>query len=143
MAEKIAKIKNVSRADFSLNLSYVTKDRVLLLKPDVAVPVTHDEYSYLVSQCPGAFEKGFLKVIDADKTIVDEVIESENVMTEEEIDALMELTPAKLKTKLKGFTSQALVKDIRRRAVELNKSDRFITEIDTKLADLSEGSILL
>ena len=143
MAEKVAKIKNISRADFSLNLSYVTKDRVLLLKPDVAVPVNHDEYSYLISQCPGAFEKGFLKVIDADEKIVDEVIESGNEMTDEDIDALMELTPAKFKNKIKTITSQTLVKDIRRRAVELNKSDRFISEIDAKLAELSEGSILL
>lgn len=143
MAEKVIKVKNISRGDFWLNLNDVTKGRVIRMKPDTELPLTMDEYLYLTSQCANAFKKGFLKSIEPNEAIAGDVIETENEMSEQDIEDLMSLTPAKLNNKLKTIDSEKLLKDIRSRASELDKNDKFMNVIDTRLEDVANGSILL
>ncbi len=143
MFEKLVKVKNVSRNDFGLSLDFVTEGKYVDLKPDTVVPLTADEYLYLTTQCPGSFEKGFLQVVDIDKTLESEKIESKNVMSTGEIEKLMDLTVAKLKKEISLIDSSSLLKDIRSKAIELNKNDKFIMEIDNQIEAIASGSILI
>lgn len=143
MAEKLVKVKNVSRNDFGLSLSFVTEGKFLDLKPDTVVPLTSDEYMYLVTQCPGAFKKGFLSIVEIDDSLADEKIESKNVMSNDDIVKLLDLTIAKFKKEISVVDSSILLKDIRLKAVELNKSDKFVAEIDAQIGSVSDGSILI
>ena len=141
--EKVIKIKNTSRRNFSLNLSFVTAKKVLDLKPETEIEITSEEYQYLSTQCPNAFASGCLKVVSAKEDFTGDIIESQNVMSDVDIEALMELTPAKLRNKLKNITSIDLVNDIRIKADELGKSDKFMDEINIKIDELANGNILL
>lgn len=143
MAEKLVKVKNVSRNDFGLSLSFVTDGKYLDLKPDTVVPLTSDEYMYLTTQCPGAFSKGFLAVVEIDDSLADEKIESKNVMSNSEIEKLLDLTITKFKKELLVIDSSLLLKDIRIKAIELNKSDKYIAEIDNRIQDTADGSLLI
>lgn len=143
MAEKKVKVKNVSRGTFYLNLSFVADGKVLPMNPDTIVLLDADEYMYLSTQCRGAFEKGFLQVVEKDETFKADIIESKNVMTVSDVEKLLELTIAKFRTALKKIDSMALLRDIRKMAVEMNKSDKYITEIDNKIEEIADGSILL
>lgn len=143
MAEKLVKIKNISRNNFGLSLDFVTEGKYLDLKPETVVPLTADEYSYLITQCPGSFKKGFLQVVEIDKSLEDEKIESKNVMSNIDIEKLFEMTIAKFKKELSSIDSSALLKDIRLKAIELNKNDKFIAEIDSQIEAIASGSILI
>lgn len=140
--KEMVKIKNISRKPYSLNLSDVTKGRVLLLQPETSVPVNLDEYAYLTTQCPGAFEKGFLAVVETADANID-IVESKNAMTMEQIEEMMSLSIPKLKAKLADVTCLALARDIYKTALEHEKSDKFVAEIEKKVTELAEGSILL
>lgn len=143
MAEKLVKVKNVSRNDFGLSLNFVTEGKYIDLKPDTVVPLTADEYMYLLTQCPGSFEKGFLKIIEIDDSLADEKIESKNVMSNSDIDKLLEMTIAKFKKELVSIDSSSLLKDIRLKAIDLNKNDKFIVEIDERIEAIASGSVLI
>jgi len=143
MSEKLVKVKNVSRNDFGLSLDFVTQGKHLDLKPNTIVALSSDEYTYLTTQCPGSFEKGFLEVIEIDKSLESEKIESNNVMSSEEISKLLDLTITKFKKDISGINVLGLLRDIRSAAVEANKSDKYIVEIDTQIEKNANGSILL
>lgn len=143
MAEKLIKVQNVSRNRFTLNLSFVTTKKILRLNPDTVVDITLEEYTYLTTQCPGAFEKGKLKIIKVDENLEITPIESDNVMSNEDIEVLMNLTLPKLKTKVSEITTTSLLKDIRLKAVEVGKQDKFIEVIDSRIVELNNGSILI
>ena len=55
----------------------------------------------------------------------------------------MELNITKFRSEIKNITSLSLAKDIRDAIVEHNKSDKFLEEIDKKISELADGSILL
>lgn len=143
MAEKMVKVKNVSRSDFGLSLDFVTEGKHLSLKPNTVVPLTEDEYMYLTTQCPGSFSKGFLEVVDIDEKIANEKIESQNVMSNEDIEKLLGYSLTTFKKKLDDIDSSTLLKDIRVKAIELGKAEKFIAEIEDKIKELSEGSVLI
>lgn len=143
MAEKVIKVKNISRGDFWLNLDNITKGRVICMKPETELPLTMDEYLYLVNQCQNAFGLGFLKAIEPTESVANSVIESGNEMSDKDIEDLMSLTPAKLRNKLKTIESEKLLKDIRTKAIESEKAERFISEIDSRITEVADGSILL
>ena len=131
MAEKQVKVKNVSRSDFYLNLGFVTPGKLLPMKPDTIVLLDADEYMYLSTQCRGAFEKGFLKVVEKDEKL------------NADITKMLELPIAKFRTALNKIDSDVLLRDIRSAAVEMNKTDKYITEIDKAIEKNADGSILL
>ena len=143
MAEKQVKVKNVSRNVFYLNLGFVTPGKVMPMNPDTTVLLTADEYVYLSTQCRGVFDKGFLQVVEKDESLNADVIESRNVMSNEDIQEMLNLTIGKFKTALGKIDSMALLKDIRTAAVEAGKTDRYITEIDARISKIANGSILL
>ena len=143
MAEKQVKVQNVSRSDFYLNLGFVTPGKLLPMKPDTIVLLDADEYMYLSTQCRGAFEKGFLKVVEKDEKLNADIIESKNVMSNDDITKMLELPIAKFRTALNKIDSDVLLRDIRSAAVEMNKTDKYITEIDKAIEKNADGSILL
>lgn len=137
-------IENISRNPFDLNLDFVTPRKVVTIKPNVSYGLTEDEYSYLVTSCPNLFTKGFFKV----KNIPDEfknvdVVESSNVMTDNDIVTLLDLPLAKFKKELSKIDSLPLIRDIHSKALELNKTDKYMSEINTKIDILADGSLLI
>lgn len=142
MAEKI-KIQNISRSLYFLNLGFVKEGKVVRLPQGAIYDANEDEFSYLMTQCKGAFDQGRLKVLSAPASIEIEEVNESNQKSVEDIEHLMDLTLTKFRSELKDITSLALVKDIRDMAVERNKTDKFIDEIDKKIKELADGSILL
>ena len=143
MANKLFKIKNVSRANFHLSLDFVKEGKHFDLKPNTVVNLTVEEMDYLSTQCEGAFTKGFLQVVEDENTKDYDVPQAENVMTEKEIEDLMSLKLPQFKKAIAEVTSLHLIKDIRRVADEHDKKETFMKAIDEKIAELAEGSKLI
>lgn len=136
-------IENTSRNSFDLNLDFVTPRKVVNIKPNVSYGLTEDEYSYLVTSCPNLFSKGYFKVKDIPNELNVEKVESSNVMNDNDIVALLDLTITKFKKELLKIDSLSLVRDIYSKALELNKSDKYIEEINDRLTVLADGSLLI
>lgn len=136
-------IENISRNSFDLNLEFVTPRKVVNIKPNVSYGLTEDEYSYLITSCPNLFSKGYFKVKDVPKELNVEKVESSNVMNDDDIVALLDLTIAKFRKELLKIDSLSLVRDIHSKALELNKSDKYIDEINDRLTALADGSLLI
>lgn len=141
--EKLFKVKNISRADFHLSLDFVKEGKHYDLKPNTVVNLTVEEMDYLTTQCQGAFVKGFLQVVEDEKTKNYDIPVAENVMSEKEIEDLMSLKLPQFKKAIAGITSLHLIKDIRKVADEHDKKETFMKAIDEKIAELAEGSILI
>lgn len=141
--EKLFKVKNISRADFHLSLDFVKEGKHYDLKPNTVVNLTVEEMDYLTTQCQGAFAKGFLQVVEDEKTKNYDIPMAENVMSEKEIEDLMSLKLPQFKKAIAGITSLHLIKDIRKVADEHDKKETFMKAIDEKIAELAEGSILI
>lgn len=142
MSEKI-KIQNISRGLYFLNLDFVKEGKVVELPKDAFYDLNEDEYSYLSTQCKGAFEGGYLKVVSAPTSVDVEEVNTSNQKSIEDIEKLMELNLTKFRSEIKKITNLALMKDIRDVAVAKDKTDKFIEEIDKKIKELAEGSVLL
>ena len=140
MAGKFEKLKNISRGRLFLDLTQVG-GKVLELKADVEFTVSNDEYNYLCMACEGMFKNGDLKFIKGSADV--DPIESENEMTFDEIEKMMELNLTQFKAKLKKVTSLDLLKDIRLKADEAGKPVKFMQAIDAKVKELADGSILI
>lgn len=136
-------IENISRNSFDLNLDFVTPRKVVNIKPNVSYGLTEDEYSYLITSCPNLFSKGYFKVKDIPNELNVEKVESSNVMNETDIVSLLDLTIAKFRKELSKIDSLSLVRDIHSKALELNKSDKYIDEINERLKALADGSLLI
>lgn len=142
MSDKI-RIKNISRGTFFLNLGFVKEGKVVNLPIGAVYDLTRDEYDYLDTQCRGAFDKGFIKVVDAPSTIEIETFNEANQKSDVDISNMLDLTLVKFRSAIKDITSVNLLKDIRDAAVQANKSEKFIAEIDKQLKETANGSILL
>lgn len=141
MANK-AKIKNVSRSLFFLSLDQVSRGKHFELKPNSVVTVNEDELNYLMTECPRAFKKGYLEVIDSGDISNVDIIETENKMTEEEIEELLNYQFTKMKSHLNKITASHLLKDIRAKAEELNKSNKVIEVIDNRIKEVANSLVL-
>lgn len=142
MSEKI-KIQNISRGLYFLNLGFVKEGKVVRLPQGAIYDASEDEYSYLITQCKGAFDKGRLKVVSAPAEIDVEEVNESNQKSFDDIEKLMDLNLTKFRAEIKNITSLELMKDIRDAAVERNKTDKFMDEIDKKIKELADGAILL
>lgn len=142
MSDKI-KIQNISRGLYFLNLGFVKEGKVIRLPQGAIYEVNEDEFSYLITQCKGAFDQGRLKIVSAPTEIDIEDIETANQKSFDDINKLLDLTLVKFRTEIKSITSLDLMKDIRDAAVEKNKTDKFIEEIDKKIKELADGAVLL
>ena len=141
---KAATIKNISRGNFFLSLHQITPNKSFDLKPNSEVPVTEDELAYLMNDCQGAFKKGYLEVVKVDDNVKEhvDIVETENKMTEDEILALLDLAPSRMKTKLAKIDASHLLKEIRQKAEELNKSNKVMEAIDARIKEVAEGLVL-
>lgn len=144
MSEKI-KIQNISRSLYFLNLNFVKEGKVVRLPDGATYDVTEDEFSYLITQCKAAFDQGRLKVVSAPKEIESDVsnIEVVNQKSVEDIENIMDMNITKFRAEIKKITDLTLMKDIRDIAVERNKTDKFIEEIDKKIEELADGAVLI
>lgn len=141
MAEKLVKVQNVSRADFHLSLDFVKEGKFYDMKPNAIVSLDVDEMNYLTTQCAGCFEKGFLHVVEAsgDKDI--ELPNEDNIMSNEDIEKLINKNLTQFKKDIAKITSQHLIKDIRQACIEANKTDKFVQACDARFSELADGSI--
>lgn len=141
MAEKLVKVKNVSRGDFHLSLDFVKEGKFYDMKPDAIVSLDADEMNYLSTQCAGCFENGFLHVVESKEGANIELPHEGNVMSNEDIEKLINKNLTQFKKEMAKITSQHLVKDIRQACVDANKTDKFIEACDARFSDLADGSI--
>lgn len=143
MSEKLIKVKNVSRGNFHIALDFVTPGKYYDLKPNMEVGLTQEEYMYLSTACPGSFKKGFIKVMAVDPKADVEVIESENVMSNDDIEKLLDYSLPTLKKKLADIDSLNLLRDIRQKADDEGKKEPFMKAIDERIKAVSDGALLL
>lgn len=136
-------IKNVSRKDFDLNLEFVTPRKVVTIKSGVSYFLSEDEYSYLITSCPNLFSKGYFEVQGVPSGLNIEKVESSNIMTTEQIVSLLELPMTKFKKEIAKVDSLSLIRDIHSKALEMNKSDSYLKEINSKIDSLADGSLLI
>ena len=141
---KVATVKNISRGNFFLSLHQITPNKRFDLKPNSEVPLNEDELAYLMNDCQGAFRKGYLEIIKVDDKVKEniDIIKTENKLSEEGIDALLDLAPSKMKTKLAKIDASHLLKEIRQKAEELNKSNKVMEAIDARIKEVADGLVL-
>lgn len=137
-----AKIKNVSRGLFFLSLDNVTRGKRFEMRPGSVVTVDEDELNYLMTECPNAFKKGYLEVVDGEKIEDIEIISTENKMSNEEIEQLLNSQFTKIKSQLNKITATHLLKQIRAKAEELNKSNKTIELIDSRIKEVADSLVL-
>lgn len=136
------RIKNVSRGLFDLSLDFVKEGKIVSMKPDTTYILSEEEYDYLAEQCNGVFEDGFLQVIDMDDC-KSEKIESENVMTNDQIEDLLSKTIGKFRTEVKKITSDNLLADIYHAAVDRSKDEKYTEAIEKQIKECGNESIVL
>lgn len=141
MANK-AKIKNVSRSNFYLSLDNVTRGKRFEMRPSSVVTVDEDELNYLMTECPNAFKKGYLEVIGKDEDISIDIVKTENVMSDDEIVELLNSPFTKIKSSIGKINATHLLKEIRSKAEELNKSNKTIEIIDNRIREISDSLVL-
>lgn len=137
------RIKNVSRGVFDLSLDFVKEGRFVSLNDGATFILSEDEYDYLKEQCPGAFKSGFLKVIAMDDDVTAEKIESENVMTDEEIAKKLELAITGFRKFVKTVTSEKLLADIFKAAVAESKDQKYLDAVTKQIKDLGYEALVL
>lgn len=139
--EKKYKVKNVSRGQFDLNLGFVKEGKVVQMKPDSTFVLSEDEYNYLIEQCKGAFKNGFLEIVSAPENT--EKVESENVLSDEDIDKIVHLTIGRFRNKIKTITSQKALGDIYKAARACNANDKYIEVLENQIKAVGDGSLVL
>lgn len=139
---KVANIKNVSKGSFLLSLNQVTAGRSFKMKPNSLVGVDEDELNYLMNECQGAFTKGYLQVVDIDEDCKIDIVKTENVMSDEEIENLLNSPFAKIKSSINKIDETRLLKEIRQKAEALNKSNKTLEIIDERIKQVADSLVL-
>lgn len=142
MSKKICKVKNVSRSDFLLTFELIEKGKRFTLKPNSSVAIDEDELNYLVNECSGCFQKGYLEIVDLEPTATVDVPTTENKMTDEEMEELLNYPFAKLKSHVNKIDVSHLLKELRIKAEEMNKSSKVIEIIDARIAEVADSLVL-
>lgn len=142
MSKKICKVKNVSRSDFLLTFELIEKGKRFTLKPNSSVAIDEDELNYLVNECSGCFQKGYLEIVDLEPTATVDVPATENKMTDEEMEELLNYPFAKLKSHVNKIDVSHLLKELRIKAEEMNKSSKVIEIIDARIAEVADSLVL-
>lgn len=143
MAEnKYVKIKNTSRGHLFLDLGMENGNKVIAMKPDATTAITTSAWEYLVNSCPNLFKYGDVELVDKKGTDV-EVVETQNLYSNEDIAKLVEKNLTQFKKELNKIDSLSVLKDIRLKASEEGKSKGFMEALDAKIAELANGSKLI
>ena len=133
----------MSRGNFDLSLDFVKEGRFISLKDGTTFILTEDEYDYLKEQCSGAFKNGFLEVIGMDDDVKAEKINSENVMTDEEIEKKLGLAIASFRKFVKTVTSEKLLADIFKAAVAASKDEKYLDAVTKQIKELGYDALVL
>lgn len=139
---KVAQIKNVSKHVFLLSLNQVSAGRSFNLKPNSVVSVDEDELNYLTNECEGAFKKGYLQVVGLDEGCNIDIVETENVMSDDEMETLLNAPFKKIQSEINKINETRLLKEIRQKAEELNKSNKVIELIDNRIKEVATSLVL-
>jgi hypothetical protein len=142
MSKKICKVKNVSHSDFLLTFEMIEKGKRFTLKPNASVAIDEDELNYLKNECEGCFKKGFLEIVDLDESVVADVPVTENKMTEEQMEEILSYPFPKLKSQINKIEVTHLLKELRIKAEEMNKSSKVIEIIDARIAEVADSLVL-
>lgn len=142
MANKIAKVMNVSSADFLLTFDEIEKGKKFTLKPNSAVAIDEDELIYLNNECPNAFKKGYLKIVDVDSSVTVDVPVTENEMTEDDMEKLLDSPFMKIKSQVNKIEESHVLKDLRMKAEEMNKSSKIMDIIDDRIKEVADSLVL-
>lgn len=142
MSKKIAKVKNISSMNFLLTLDEVSKGKKFNLKPNSTVGIDEDELNYLTNECPNAFKKGYLEIIDLDEGTGLEAPVTENKMTEEEMESLLNAQFNKIKSQVSKIEVSHVLKELRIKAEEMNKSNKVLEIIDERIKEVADSLVL-
>lgn len=136
------KVKNVSTGTFILTLGAVTKGKKFELLPNHEAPLTDEEMAYLSVECQGAFERGYLQLVSKPQNATIDIPKSENILSDEEMVALLDSTPKKIKGGLDKITETHVLKALRLKAEEMNKSSTVIDAIDKRIGETATSAVL-
>lgn len=142
MGRKIAKVKNVSVRDFLLTFDEIEKGKKFNIKPNHEVAIDEDELIYLTNECPNAFKKGYLEIVDLDESTGLDAPVTENKMTEEEMEELLNSPFAKIKSQVNKIGVSHLLKELRIKAEEMEKSSKTIEIIDNRIKEVADSLVL-
>ena len=142
MGAKICKVKNISRRDFVLTFEEIEKGKKFKMRPDSTVAIDEDELNYLNNECPNAFKKGYLKIVDFDESVTADIPETENEMTKKEMEQLLNAQFTKMKSQINKIEVSHLLKELRTKAEELNKSSKVIDVIDARIKEVADSLVL-
>lgn len=142
MAEKICKVVNISTGEFMLSFDQIEKGKKFVMRPNSAVAIDADELNYLTNECPNAFKKGYLKIVDLKEDAGVDAPVTENEYTEEQIDEILNSPFAKMKSTVKKIEVSHVLKTMRMRAEELNKSSKTIEIIDERIKEVADSLVL-
>lgn len=137
------RIKNTSRGYLFLDLGVENDNKVIEMKPDATAAISETAWNYLVNQCPNLFHNGDVEMVSAPKDAEIEKVETENVYSDKDIADLVEKNLTQFKKAIAKIDSLSVIKDIRLKAQEEGKSKGFMEVIDTKIKELSNGSLLI
>lgn len=141
--EKFLKVRNTSRGYLFLDLGVENDNKVIEMKPDATAAISETAWNYLVNQCPNLFHNGDVEMVSAPKDAEIEKVETENVYSDKDIADLVEKNLTQFKKAIAKIDSLSVIKDIRLKAQEEGKSKGFMEVIDTKIKELSNGSLLI
>ena len=142
MGAKICKVKNISRRDFVLTFEEIEKGKKFKMRPDSTDSIDEDELNYLNNECPNAFKKGYLKIVDFDESVTADIPETENEMTKKEMEQLLNAQFTKMKSQINKIEVSHLLKELRTKAEELNKSSKVIDVIDARIKEVADSLVL-
>lgn len=142
MNKKIAKVKNISTSSFHLTFDAIEKGKKFELKPNASVSIDADELNYLNNNCPNAFKKGYLEIVDLDESAGVEAPVTENKMTEEEMVEILSYPFAKMKSHVNKIGVTHILREMRIKAEELNKSSKVIEIIDARIVEIADSLVL-
>lgn len=142
MGKKIAKVKNISSSEFLLTLDEVSKGKKFNLKPNSIVGIDEDELNYLSNECPNAFRDGYLEIIDLDDGLGIDAPVTENKMTDEDMENLLNAQFNKMKSQINKIEVSHVLKELRIKAEELNKSNKVLEIIDERIKEVADSLVL-
>lgn len=142
MSKKIAKVKNVSVREFNLTFEEIEKGKKFTMQPNSTVAIDEDELIYLTNECPNAFKKGYLEIIDLDESTGLEAPVTENKMTEDEMEELLNSPFTKIKSQVNKIEVTHLLKELRVKAEEMDKSSKVMDVIDSRIKEVADSLVL-
>ena len=142
MGRKVCKVKNVSVREFLLTFDEIEKGKKFNMKPNSDVAIDEDELVYLTNECPNAFKKGYLEIVDLDDSTGLDAPVTENKMTEAEMEELLNSPFAKIKSQVNKIEVSHLLKELRVKAEEMEKSSKTIEIIDNRIKEVADSLVL-